>query len=57
MEWRFPRLFSCARDCEAKVADYMIRNGEVDWAPIFRRNLREEEENQFFSLLNVLSEA
>lgn len=46
---RFPRLFSCARDRDAKVVSYIVGNGEdVHWGPIFRRNLREEEENELF---------
>lgn len=53
----FPRLFACARDLYAKACDYMVRNGDnIHWGPIFRRDLSEVEEAEFFSLLEVLGQ-
>lgn len=54
---RFPNLFACARNRRAMVSDYMIRNGNnILWSPIFRRHFSEEEEIQFFSLMEVSSQ-
>ena len=53
---KFPKLFNCALVKEAKVKSYFAKgtNREVIWYPIFRRNLRDIEERQFLSLINVL---
>lgn len=54
---RFPNLFACARNRITMVSDYMIRNGNnILWSPIFRRHFSEEEEIQFFSLMEVSSQ-
>lgn len=44
-------------DKDAKVQDYLQIIGEQKvWSPILRRNLKEHEEDQLISLLNLLSE-
>lgn len=49
---KYPRLFSCAIDKNAKVSSYFSRVGSsFVWAPIFRRNLPEEEDVQLLSML------
>lgn len=54
---QFPDLYRCARDPQAKVGDYMERSSnQVFWGPIFRRNLIEFEERNFFSLLEILNQ-
>ena len=48
-------MFNCAVDKEAMVKAYMATvGGHVVWCPILRRNLRDHEESQFLSLLNLL---
>ena len=55
---QFLALFNCAMDKDAKVNSYMSRVGDmVVWSPIFRRNLKDQEESQFISLLNLLNGA
>lgn len=50
-------LFLSARDRQAKFSSYMARSGDhLQWGPIFRTNLTEEEENQFMSLLQILNQ-
>ena len=58
LEKKFPDLFKCAMEKEAKVKCYFGKgnNGEVIWCPIFGRNLRDVEERQFLSLINLLRE-
>ena len=43
---------------DANVISYYVKghNKEVIWSPIFRRNLRDIEERQFLSLLNLLTD-
>lgn len=51
-----PRLFMCASDHLSKVSQYMSRAVDLlQWGPIFRRNLTEEEKSQLVSLLEILS--
>lgn len=53
---QFPDLFNCAKDKEAKVKAYMARiSNQVVWSPTLRRNLKDNEESQFISLLNLLN--
>eukprot|EP00268_Persea_americana_P041154 TRINITY_DN40_c1_g1_i12.p1 TRINITY_DN40_c1_g1~~TRINITY_DN40_c1_g1_i12.p1 ORF type:complete len:212 (+),score=26.43 TRINITY_DN40_c1_g1_i12:1343-1978(+) len=53
---QFPDLFRCAQDKEATVSSYMSITGDQRvWCPIFRRNLKDNEESQFFNLLNSLN--
>ena len=58
LEKKFPDLFKCALEKEAKVKCYSEKgnNGEVIWCPIFKRNLRDIEERQFLSLINLRRE-
>eukprot|EP00268_Persea_americana_P033450 TRINITY_DN3312_c0_g1_i6.p1 TRINITY_DN3312_c0_g1~~TRINITY_DN3312_c0_g1_i6.p1 ORF type:complete len:225 (-),score=29.21 TRINITY_DN3312_c0_g1_i6:634-1308(-) len=54
---KFPDLFNCARDKQANVENYMDRSGmsgQITWSPTFRRNLKENEELQFLSLIDLL---
>lgn len=52
---QFPDLFSCARDKQAKVSNYMLKVADsIHWSPVFRRNLSQIGESQFFSLLDLL---
>ena len=54
---QFPNLVNCALDKEATVSSYLERIGigsHLIWYPIFRRNLKENEESQML-LLNLLS--
>ena len=54
---KFPSLFNCARDKQAKVDSYIDRSvtsGQITWSPTFRRNLKENEEIQFMSLVGLL---
>lgn len=54
---QFPDLFNCVVDKDAKVQDYLQIIGEQKvWSPILRRNLKEHEEDQLISLLNLLIE-
>lgn len=54
---KYPRLFSCAVDKNANMRNYFSRVGNsVVWAPIFRRNISEEEELQLFYMLAELEE-
>ena len=53
---KFPDLFKCALDKDAKVKSYMSRIGDnVVWSPILRTQLKNQEEAQFISLLNLLN--
>lgn len=57
MAIEFPLLFLCVRDRQAKFSSYMARSGDhLQWDPVFRTNLTEEEENQFMSLLQILNQ-
>lgn len=48
---KFPQLYSCARNRQAKVREYMKRTPlQTLWCPILRRNLRESEKADLFSL-------
>ena len=55
---QFSDLYNCALVKEVKVQDYIggfNQRGQVVWSTIFRRNLRENVENQLlcpFTLLN-----
>ena len=54
---KFPGLFNCALVNEAKFKNCFERctnRDEVIWCPIFKRNLKDMEERQFLSLLNLL---
>lgn len=52
----FPCLFLCARDRYAQVFQYMSRAGDhLQWDSTFRRNLTEEKETEFISLLDSRS--
>lgn len=52
---QFPDLFSCARDKQAKVSNYMLKVADsIHWSPVFRRNLSQSGESQFSSLLDLL---
>lgn len=54
---QFPLLFLCVGYRQVNVSYYLTRSGEsIQWGPIFRRNLTEQEENQFISLLHTLSQ-
>ena len=54
----FPDLFRFALDKEATVQNYLERQGpgaQVRWGPTFRRSLKEQEESQLVSLLDLLN--
>lgn len=54
---KFPDLFNCAQDKQAKVESYMDRSGlsgQIMWSSKSRRNLKENEEIQFLSLIDLL---
>ena len=56
---QFPDLVNCAVDKEATVFSYLERLGlgrHLIWSPIFRRNLKENEESQVLLLLNLPSQ-
>lgn len=56
MAMSFPLLFNYARYKTAKVQSYMERLGnQVVWEPIFRRNLTDQEEKQFVTLIDLLN--
>lgn len=53
---QFLHLLYYAKDCLAKVGDYMeLNEGQVGWCPVFRRNVTELEEEQLMELLHSLS--
>lgn len=52
---QFPELYSCTRDRQTKVNDYMERTPlQILWGPIFIRNLQESDESEFLYLLDAL---
>lgn len=52
-----PCLSLSATDCIAKVSKYMsLADDQFQWSLIFRRNLTEELESEFVSLLETLSQ-
>lgn len=61
-EWplarQFADIFNCALNKNARVHCYLsYSGGQKVWCPILRRNLKEHEEDQFISLINLLSGA
>ena len=61
-EWplarQFPNICNCALNKDARVHCYLSSSGEHKvWFPILRRNLKEHEEDEFISLINLLSGA
>ena len=54
---QYPDPFNCVLEKEANVKSWFGEgtNNDVIWSPIFRRNLRDIEEMQFVSLLNLLA--
>lgn len=54
---RFPKLLNCAKDRNAKVMDYMDKNGsQISGCPIFRRKLMEHEERKLLDLLQLVGQ-
>lgn len=54
---RFPKLLNCAKDRNAKVIDYMDKNGsQISGCPIFRRKLMEHEERKLLDLLQLVGQ-
>lgn len=52
---QFPRLYRCAREGRVKVSDYLAKTSyAITWAPIFKRDLLQWEENGMLSFLGML---